>query len=611
MIGRVRDVRLSKAVEVPDRACGDDRSICLRRMPRGRHVCASRGSRASDAWNRCGSELHSGHTRWTRAKVVVLVFALLVVGLAFPGKAYAYVAFPPGYTWDDFNSDWEDFDQKLKDRISHLWKDIGDGFSSSGGGDIDDGGNDPGDGGSTGTSYYLIPLTDWAPHDHAGLLDIDCVAIPNDMYEQLASYAKANDQDILVRVGRGSANGTGNQVIVMTCNPDDVDFHDSYQGRSYVLAWKKSFRSKILLEYGYTESDIITVGGRRCVKSSTRLTDYNIPAVTDGFYPTYAFGWDTDNLQPTPDDGGSGEPVTHEHPEYPVNDTHPDGSGDTYTYNVYDGDDVAFTVEVEGTDLSPITLRLDDLNLMFSDFANEFSWFEDTLLSLLMRIFTMQLYIYDEIADLLDGLETLDHSTDDLADLSTVERYLEDILSAVTNFADEDTGVTLMRGYLKGIFDDFGQLLTLLGDWPEYPTVEPSSVTVEPTDLDPVLTELRKIEDLLKGTGVKAPVADPDESDPEKTIGMRIGEKMDELKDRFPFSLPWDIFAILNLLRAEPVAPQFDLPVFGSEESVHVDLSVWESVAVVTRGGTTILFALGLALRSRSLLASWGGVSGD
>lgn len=606
MIGRIRDVRVSKAVEVPDRACGDDRSICLRRMPRGRHVCASRGSRASDAWNRCGSELHSGHTRGTRAQVVVLVFALLVVGFAFPGRAYAYVAFPPGYTWDDLNSDWEDFDQKLKDRISHLWKDIGDGFSGSGGGDIE-GGGDSGSGAGGGSmdegDYHLISLKDWAPHEHTGALDIDYVAVPNDVYTVLSNFAKNFNQDILARVGSNYG------YVVMTVNPDNATFNESALGRSYVLSWNNGFQT-CLTESGYTTSDISVLNGKKCLLAKNIIPrELYFGAVVDGFYPVYAYGWDSWPESPSTPEPES--PTIHEHPDYPVNDSHPDGSGDTYTYNVYDGDDVAFTVEVEGTDLSPITLRLDDLIMMFSDFANEFSWFEDTLLSLLMRIFTMQLYIYDEIADLLDGLETLDHSTDDLVDLSTVERYLEDILSAVTNFADEDTGVILMRGYLKGIFDDFGQLLQLLGDWPEYPAVEPSSVTVEPTDLDPVLTELRKIEDLLKGTGVKAPVADPDESDPEKTIGMRIGEKMDELKDRFPFSLPWDIFAILNLLRADPVAPQFDLPVFGSEESVHVDLSVWDSVAVVTRGGTTILFALGLALRSRSLLASWGGVSGD
>lgn len=79
----------------------------------------------------------------------------------------------------------------------------------------------------------------------------------------------------------------------------------------------------------------------------------------------------------------------------------------------------------------------------------------------------------------------------------------------------------------------------------------------------------------------------------------------DGLHNLFPFSLPWDLAAMIALLVSEPVTPVFDLPVpyaVGGTAMVHVDLSPWDGVMVAVRSVMLLLFALGLLLRTRELL---------
>lgn len=74
------------------------------------------------------------------------------------------------------------------------------------------------------------------------------------------------------------------------------------------------------------------------------------------------------------------------------------------------------------------------------------------------------------------------------------------------------------------------------------------------------------------------------------------------LKDRFPFSIPWDIKNMLVNLRTTPQAPVFDLsftiPVINYEWETVVDLSSWNSSAELFRLLFLISFIIGLALFS-------------
>lgn len=75
----------------------------------------------------------------------------------------------------------------------------------------------------------------------------------------------------------------------------------------------------------------------------------------------------------------------------------------------------------------------------------------------------------------------------------------------------------------------------------------------------------------------------------------------------FPFSVPWDLAAVLGLFVAEPVAPVITLPWgFGPDSvaNVTVDCSQWSGVMAVAREVEFVLFAAGLALHTRDLLSN-------
>ena len=82
------------------------------------------------------------------------------------------------------------------------------------------------------------------------------------------------------------------------------------------------------------------------------------------------------------------------------------------------------------------------------------------------------------------------------------------------------------------------------------------------------------------------------------------------LKEKFPFSLPWDLLVIFKIFNSSPEAPCFTIPYptinsggggFGytvSSESLTIDLNndTFNGVAKVLRVCLFLLFAVGLVL---------------
>lgn len=71
-------------------------------------------------------------------------------------------------------------------------------------------------------------------------------------------------------------------------------------------------------------------------------------------------------------------------------------------------------------------------------------------------------------------------------------------------------------------------------------------------------------------------------------------------KGHFPFSVPWDIYALVSCLKAEPEIPVFDIPVkienseFSFDETLHIDLSDFKELAKGVRAFLKLLFLAGL-----------------
>ena len=80
--------------------------------------------------------------------------------------------------------------------------------------------------------------------------------------------------------------------------------------------------------------------------------------------------------------------------------------------------------------------------------------------------------------------------------------------------------------------------------------------------------------------------------------------KLSDLEKVFPFCIPFDLYDMVAIFAADPVAPQFDWPIYfqGQEYDIDVDLSEFDTVAATGRVLLTVLFLIGLAFVTRDLI---------
>ena len=78
-----------------------------------------------------------------------------------------------------------------------------------------------------------------------------------------------------------------------------------------------------------------------------------------------------------------------------------------------------------------------------------------------------------------------------------------------------------------------------------------------------------------------------------------------DLKNFFPFCIPFDLYAFLTCLNAEPEAPVISWQVptpGGGAYPLEIDLSAFDSVAQLLRRLQLLLFCVGLAFKTRDLI---------
>lgn len=106
------------------------------------------------------------------------------------------------------------------------------------------------------------------------------------------------------------------------------------------------------------------------------------------------------------------------------------------------------------------------------------------------------------------------------------------------------------------------------------------------------------------------PDADSDKKD-EKLDDIKPDEtKTPQLLKKFPFCIPWDVVDLVTSVSAEKKAPKWELPfkmgneIFGYkvDEKVVIDMSKYETLAVICRWFFRIMFILGLVMVTRYLI---------
>lgn len=109
----------------------------------------------------------------------------------------------------------------------------------------------------------------------------------------------------------------------------------------------------------------------------------------------------------------------------------------------------------------------------------------------------------------------------------------------------------------------------------------------------------------------------PNENGEDKKADDKVEENAENsafilygLERVFPFCIPFDIYAFLTLLRADPVAPVIDFPIYnpinGENEYISIDFSAWESVVILFRYIFDFLLIIGLLLLARPLVGAGG-----
>lgn len=188
--------------------------------------------------------------------------------------------------------------------------------------------------------------------------------------------------------------------------------------------------------------------------------------------------------------------------------------------------------------------------------------------------------------------------------LRIINNNLIEVMTEISSF-DEwlYTYLTNTWGILEGYIEYLGQLLEVLTNkmiaW--FRTID--------NDLSTIEKMLERIFWKHSGGGPSIdPVTQPDDSwnwwnaliqqllNALPTAVVQFLQQLSRLNGVFPFSIPWDIGFLLGLFRQSPQTPIFDLAINSLyfRWSAHIDLSTWDTLALVVRRGELLAFAMTL-----------------
>ena len=215
-------------------------------------------------------------------------------------------------------------------------------------------------------------------------------------------------------------------------------------------------------------------------------------------------------------------------------------------------------------------------------------------------------------------------------DLSTTNGLLSKILAKVTQIFDklsdtatdtfESIDLSTTNGLLSQILDKATQIFDKLSETTSG-AVDTVNTKLQET-LDEILSTLKSIrrwtiaDTVFDGVDALANIASFLKdflTAPAAAIGTAassLGETANMLTDRFPFSIPWDMAALVTLLSAEPQAPVFKLPITidsaGIEEYMEIDMSQFEYLSTLMRGILSILYAYGILNMTTKVINTGG-----
>lgn len=251
-----------------------------------------------------------------------------------------------------------------------------------------------------------------------------------------------------------------------------------------------------------------------------------------------------------------------------------------------------------------VLLRLENLDKDFTAFVNDTS-VKDSLDLILTRLANLDkdfsAFINDKtIPDLLNliyaALTDMGGLNIDFTDLT---QAVKDAGSGIENKINDLMVLLQAHWLLEGIGDIFDNLLQFISD-----RLSDVGHLIDTIVANVVGNLLSSLLDGLIG----------DYTDlTDHATDMATGIVSDAVK-KFPVCIPWDLAALINAFGADPETPKFDIPItiasLNINETINIDLSNYEDLAVISRKFFMVLFLLTLTVQSRRLYGALMGVGG-
>lgn len=177
---------------------------------------------------------------------------------------------------------------------------------------------------------------------------------------------------------------------------------------------------------------------------------------------------------------------------------------------------------------------------------------------------------------------------------------LPDLLIDGTGSICPDTTLTGEDVFSGSVADTMTGLATGTMTWSDYITdvgVAAPTVSIPDAEDETITNDF-----VITDTGVSDTVVDNTAtSDPE------LDQYKVQIRDFFPFCLPFDMVDFLSVLAADPEAPVFEIKfpaLDGSTVDLTVDLSPWDGVAQLLRNLELLALIIGLCFKTRDIIRS-------
>lgn len=452
---------------------------------------------------------------------------------------------------------------------------------------------DVGEGSGDDANLVFIPIHQWAPSDYYQPLSY--VAVDKDIYNRLVSLAEntyAGDNYVFAGVQGGPEHTYfyayvglkyGNGDLVKRAGPDS----------QYELYGEGDVNISYARNYAWVDGQYN--GGNYTKVNATRISQFTNLALKDKYEPGWPWWWISGFNESTPVEPPDEWPdppttVTPTPPDVPtppdpIDPTPPDPIDPTppNPWIPIPGD----TVDITGEDFQDLIDALDQhcQHLQASIQSNV-----SQLWSLQSEFLSAQ---FDDLFGSLDSNFTWLGNDVIIASFTDLKSYLKDLFDWLADRMDFNIELE------GGQYDDTSVIYWLKQIWSKLPTginTKPSDPVTNPDGWWDWLTQL------LNNLAADLMMLGHDSL-------AGVLETLNQLRNKFPFSLPWDVAAMLGLLVGPAVCPEFDVPCYAvSMEGLqqvgtyHITLEAYETVWQGVKWIETLAFAVYLIMNTSNLM---------